>query len=119
MKTTLFKLVDGQVEPEVCEVPVWAAPDENGQTAAEVQNSPKLSITFYRIPVGCVVPIHAGPHYTVCQIVSGQGKLALPSSRELEFVGPELFLFEAGALHGWQDVVEDLLLTVCEVKDAS
>ena len=82
-----------------------------------MRNFPNLSTIIYRIPVGCKIPIHAGSHYTLCQIVSGQGKLVLPSGQGLEFAGPELFIFEPGALHGWQDVVEETLLTVCEVKD--
>jgi hypothetical protein len=34
----------------------------------------------------------------------------------MDYCGPELYIFEPGALHGWSDVVEDTLLTVCEVK---
>ena len=117
MRTTVFKLVDGQVEPEVCEVPPWADADEFGQVAAEMHHSPNGTTVLYRIPAGCTVPIHAGPNYALCQIISGRGKLVLPSGQELDYQGPELFTFEPGALHGWRDVVEDTLLTVCEVKD--
>lgn len=117
MRTTVFKLVDGQVEPEACEVPPWADADEFGQVAAEMHHSPNGTTVLYRIPAGCTVPIHAGPNYALCQIISGRGKLVLPSGQELDYQGPELFTFEPGALHGWRDVVEDTLLTVCEVKD--
>ena len=119
VRTTVFKVADSQVAPETCEVPAWGEPDENGQAAAVVQNLPDLAITLYRIPIGCTVPIHAGHCYASCQIVSGRGKLVLPSGEELQFVGPELFMFEAGALHGWKDIVEDTLLTVCELKHPS
>jgi quercetin dioxygenase-like cupin family protein len=71
---------------------------------------------LYRIPAGCSVPIHAGPGYALCQIITGRGKLVLPSDREIDYCAPELYIFEPGALHGWSDVVEDTLLTVCEVK---
>jgi hypothetical protein len=43
--------------------------------------------------------------------------LVIPSGQEFDYQGPELFVFEPGALHGWRDVVEDTLLSVCEVKD--
>jgi quercetin dioxygenase-like cupin family protein len=116
MRTTVFKLIDEKVEPEICEVPPWADADENGQISADMHKSPNGATTLYRIPAGREVPIHAGPNYALCQIVSGRGKLVLPSGQALEYVGPELFMFEPGALHGWRDVVEDTLLTVCEVK---
>ena len=70
---------------------------------------------MYRIPVGCSVPVHAGPNYAVCQIVSGRGKLLLPSGQDIDYQAPELYVFEPGALHGWHAVVEDTLLTVCDV----
>jgi quercetin dioxygenase-like cupin family protein len=116
MRTTVFKVVGGQVEAEVCEVPPWAAPDENGQIAAEMHHSLNGSTVLYRIPAGVTVPIHAGPNYALCQIISGRGTLMLPSGQEIAYEGPELFTFEPNALHGWRDVVEDTLLTVCEVK---
>ena len=42
--------------------------------------------------------------------------MVLPGGREVDYHGPEIFMFEPGALHGWHDVIEDTLLTVCEVK---
>lgn len=116
MRTTIFNLVDGHVEFEISEVSPWGDPDEFGQVAAELHRSPNGTSVLYRIPAGCTVPIHTGPGYALCQIISGQGKLVLPSGRQIDYHGPELFIFEPGALHGWRDVVEDTLLTVCEVK---
>jgi len=52
----------------------------------------------------------------MCQIMAGRGKLLIPSGEEIDYHGPELFLFEPGALHGWRHVTEDTLLTVCEVR---
>jgi quercetin dioxygenase-like cupin family protein len=117
VRATVFDVVDGKVESEVRETPPWADPDEFGQVAADMHHSPNGSTTLYRIPVGCSVPIHAGPSYAVCQIITGRGKLVIPSGQEFDYQGPELFVFEPGALHGWRDVVEDTLLSVCEVKD--
>lgn len=116
MRTTTFKPVGGRVERQTSEVPVWDEPDENGQIVASVQNSSDFAITLYLIPAGCTIPVHAGPYYTLCQIVAGRGTLTLPGGEGLHFAGPEVFMFEAGALHGWNDIVEDTLLTVCEVK---
>jgi quercetin dioxygenase-like cupin family protein len=117
VRATVFDVVDGKVEFEVRETPPWADPDEFGQVAADMHHSPNGSTTLYRIPVGCSVPIHAGPNYAVRQIITGRGKLVIPSGQEFDYQGPELFVFEPGALHGWRDVVEDTLLSVCEVKD--
>lgn len=116
MRTTIFSVVDGQVESRVSAVPPWAEPDEFGQVAAELHRSPNCTSTLYRIPAGCSVPIHSGPGFALCQIVSGRGKLVLPNGDAVDYHGPELFLLEPGALHGWHDVVEDTLLAVCEVK---
>ena len=116
MRTTIFSVVDGQVEFQTTDVPPWADPDEFGQVAAELHRSPNSTSTLYRIPIGCSVPIHSGPGYALCQIVRGRGKLVLPSGEAIDYHGPELYLLEPGALHGWRDVVEDTLLTVCEVR---
>ena len=116
MRTTIFNLVDGHVEFQSSEVPPWSDADEFGQSAAELHRSSNGTSVLYRIPVGCSVPIHAGPGYALCQIITGRGKLVLPGDREIAYCGPELYIIEPGALHGWSDVVEDTLLTVCEVK---
>lgn len=116
VRTTIFKLVDGHVAFEGSAVPDWAEPDEFGQTAAELHRSPNGTSMLYRLPVGCSVPIHAGPNYDYCQIVTGRGTLILPGGREIDYYGPELFIFEPGALHGWAGVVEETLLSVCHVK---
>jgi hypothetical protein len=74
VQTTVFSLVDGQVEPEICEVPPWADPDEFGQVAAELNHSPNGTTVPYRIPAGRTVPIHAGPNFALCQIISAGGR---------------------------------------------
>jgi quercetin dioxygenase-like cupin family protein len=116
VRTTVFNLVEGRVEPKSSEVPPWATPDEFGQAAAEVFRSANGTSVLYSIPVGCTVPIHAGSNYAFCQIVAGRGKLVLPGDLEIEYSAPELFIFEPGALHGWADVSEDTLLSVTDVK---
>ena len=73
--------------------------------------------TLYRIPAGCSVPIHSGPGYAaMCRLLPAAGSWFSPGGREVDYHGPEIFMFEPGALHGWHDVIEDTLLTVCEVK---
>jgi quercetin dioxygenase-like cupin family protein len=116
VRTTIFTLTDGKVEFQMSSVPPWAEPDEFGQVAAELHRSPNGASTLYRIPAGCSVPIHSGPGYALCQIMAGRGKLLIPSGEEIDYHGPELFIFEPGALHGWRHVTEDTLLTVCEVR---
>jgi len=116
VRTTVVSAVDGQVEFRSSEVPHWEEPDQNGQVAAQVHRSANGYTTLYRIPVGCTVPIHAGPNFAHCQVVAGRGRLVLPGDRAIEYKAPELFIFEPGGLHGWTEVVEDTLLSVCEVK---
>ncbi len=116
MRTTVFNVVDGRVEFQSSEVPPWAEPDKFGQVAAEIYRSPNGASVLYHIPVGCNVPIHSGPNYAFCQIVTGRGKLTLPGDRELDYSAPELYILEPGALHGWSDVVEDTLLSVSDVE---
>jgi hypothetical protein len=38
------------------------------------------------------------------------------SDQEIDYRRPELYVFEADTLHGWSDVVEDMLLPVCQAK---
>ena len=119
MRTTIFNLDDGRVEFQQSEVPPWGDADEFGGTAAELYSSPNGTGFLHRIPAGTSVPIHTGPDYAFCQIVTGRGKLVLPSGEEGDYEGPELYIFEPGTLHGWRDVVEDTLLLVCQVKGAA
>jgi quercetin dioxygenase-like cupin family protein len=116
MQTTIFTVDDGNVEFSGSAAPPWAAPDQFGQAAAELHRSPNAVSTLYSIPAGCTVPVHSGPGYAFCQIVTGRGKLVLPGGREVAYRAPELFILEPGALHGWSEVTEDTLLSVCEVN---
>jgi quercetin dioxygenase-like cupin family protein len=93
--------------------------DEFGGAVAELHHSPSGASLLHRIPAGTFVPIHTGPDYAYCQIVTGRGKLVLPSGQEINYHGPELYIFEPGTLHGWRDVVEDTLLSVCQARDKS
>ena len=85
MQTIVFNLVDGHVDSQVSEAPLWSEPDEFGQVAADLHRSPNSTTVQYRIPVGCTVPIHASANYAICQIMSGRGKLILPSGKEFEY----------------------------------
>jgi quercetin dioxygenase-like cupin family protein len=119
MQTTVFSQVDGHVQLQRSEVPPWGDTDEFGGVSAELYRSPNGTSSFHLIPAGTSVPIHSGPDYAFCHIVTGRGKLVLPSGEETDYHGPELYIFEPGTLHGWRDVVEDTLLSVCLVKPAS
>jgi quercetin dioxygenase-like cupin family protein len=116
MQTTVFSLADGRVKFQQSRVPSWSGLDEHGGTSAVVYRLPNATGNLHRIPAGTSVPIHTGPEHGFCQIVTGRGTLVLPSGEEIQYHGPELFIFEPGTLHGWKDVVEDTLLLVCQVK---
>jgi len=118
LRTTIFNLVNGRVEFQVSEVPPWGDTDEFGGAVADLHHMPNGACLLHRIPAGTSVPIHTGPDYGFCQIVTGRGKLVLPTGQEINYHGPELYFFEPGTLHGWRDVATDTLLSVCQVKDS-
>jgi quercetin dioxygenase-like cupin family protein len=106
------------VEFDLSAVPPWGDTDDYGGVSAVLYRSPNGISNLHRIPAGTSVPLHTGPEYAFCEIVTGRGKLILPSGEEIDYHGPELFIFEPGTLHGWKDVVEDTLLLVCLVTPA-
>ena len=93
VRTTVFNVVEGRIEPESSEAPPWAAPDEFGQAAAEIFRSPNGTSVLYSIPVGCTVPIHAGSNYAFCQIVAGRREIGPPGRPRDRIFSPRAFHF--------------------------
>ena len=121
MKTTIFELHEGSVEPSVTEAPDWRAMDEyDGQALERVRyvdllEPPRALVQLVEIAAGGSFAMHASADVAFCQIVQGRGKLGLPGGRELAYAAPELYVFTPGTLHDWHDVEEDTLLSVCLV----
>ena len=42
--------------------------------------------------------------------------MVLADGREFQYSAPELYVFAPGALHGWKDITEETVLSVCLVK---
>jgi hypothetical protein len=53
--------------------------------------------------------------FSVVNIVTGRGVLALPGDREIPFTAPHTFVFEPNTLHGWHDITEDTVLAICRI----
>ncbi len=73
-------------------------------------------VEVIELDVGARLPMHAGPHFATCQVVRGRGKLGLPAG-DVQFDGPAMFTFEAGADHSWHSIEEPTLLTTCVVTN--
>ena len=124
MKTTVFELHSGAVATNVREEPSWQPFEEYDGKALErvrVQDllePPGALVQLVEIAAGGSFAMHSSPDLAFCQIVRGRGKLGLPDGRELEYEGPELYVFQPGTLHDWHDVEEDTLLSVCLVRQS-
>ncbi len=82
---------------------------------AELLQTAGSAMQLVHIRAGGSFAMHTGPELAFCQIVHGRGKLGLEGGRELEYQGPELYIFAPGALHDWHGIEEDTLLAVCLV----
>ena len=124
MRRTVFEYRDGDVQVDPVERPDWNLLYEyDGKPLERVRDVdvlevPHASMQLVEIEAGGSFAMHSSPHVAFCQIVRGRGKLGLPGGRELEYTGPELYVFLAGTLHDWHDVEEDTLLSVCIVRAA-
>ena len=122
MRTTIFELRDGAVEPRVSERPDWRPLTEyDGQPLARVSAVDLLEPTgalvqLVEIAAGGSFAMHSSPDVAFCQVVRGRGRLGLPGGRELQYAGPELYVFLPGTLHDWHAIEEDTLLSVCLVR---
>jgi quercetin dioxygenase-like cupin family protein len=121
MRTTIFSVRGDDVAADVNEAPNWE-PFERFEDKplervglVEVASPPGARVQLVEIRAGGRFAMHSSPEVAFCQIVRGRGKLGLPGGRELNYEGPELFLFQPGTLHDWHGVTEDTLLAVCLV----
>lgn len=121
MRTTIFRLDEGRVAPEVEETPSWKPYAEydgkslTGVNLVRLKNLPGAELQLVEIAAGGSFVMHSSPDIAFCQVVRGRGKLGLPD-RELQYEGPELYVFLPDTLHDWHDIEEDTLLSVCLVK---
>jgi quercetin dioxygenase-like cupin family protein len=124
MRTTVFELSSEGVEADVDEEPRWEPFEEfDGNPLEQVRvhdvvEVPGALIQLVEIAAGGSFAMHSSPDVAFCQIVHGRGKLGLPDGRRLDYEGPELYVFQPGALHDWHDVGEDTLLSVCLVRQS-
>jgi quercetin dioxygenase-like cupin family protein len=124
MKTTVFELRADAVATDVREEPSWQPFEEyDGKTLERVRVQDLLEprgalVQLVEIAAGGRFAMHSSPEVAFCQIVRGRGKLGLPDGRELDYEGPELYVFQPGTLHDWHDVEEDTLLSVCLVRQS-
>lgn len=122
MRTTVFELHAGAVVTDLREKPDWQPFEEfDGKPLAGVRvqdlvEPPYALVQLVEIAAGGNFAMHSSPDVAFCQIVRGRGKLGLPDGRELDYEGPELYVFLPGTLHDWHDVEEDTLLSVCLVR---
>ncbi len=122
MRTTFFDLagdeivVDARATPAWHEVPESQQQDVTAGQAAETREFPEFLVVMHRLPVGSKFPVHSGPYYSFCQLTSGRGTMVLADGREFQYSAPELYVFAPGALHGWKDITEETVLSVCLVK---
>jgi quercetin dioxygenase-like cupin family protein len=124
MRTTIFRLESGEVVPEARERPHWQPFDEfDGKTLERVRvqdlaEPPGALMQLVQIAAGGSFAMHSSPDVAFCQVVRGRGKLGLPDGTELDYEGPELYVFLPDTLHDWHDVDEDTLLSVCLVRQS-
>jgi quercetin dioxygenase-like cupin family protein len=124
MRTTVFELHSGTVITDVRDEPDWQPLEEyEGQPLKRVRvqdliEPPNALVQLVEVAAGGSFAMHSSPDVAFCQIVHGRGKLGLPDGRELDYEGPELYVFLAGTLHDWHDVAENTLLSVCLVRQS-
>ena len=124
MRTTIFELQDGGVEPRVIGTPAWQTLDEyEGEPLERVRVFDVVEprgalVQLVEIAAGGSFAMHSSPDVAFCQVVRGRGRLGLPDGRELAYEGPELYVFLPRTLHDWHAIEEDTLLSVCLVRQA-
>ena len=124
MRTTIFELQDGDVEPRVIGTPAWQTLDEyEGEPLERVRVFDVVEprgalVQLVEIAAGGSFAMHSSPDVAFCQVVRGRGRLGLPDGRELAYEGPELYVFLPRTLHDWHAIEEDTLLSVCLVRQA-
>lgn len=122
MRTTIFRLDGERVRHHVSDTPEWKPFEEyEGEPLDQVRLSeflqvPGAEFQLVEIAAGGHFVMHSSPDVAFCQVVRGRGKLGLPGGTELDYRGPELYVFLPHTLHDWHDIEEDTLLSVCLVQ---
>lgn len=122
MRVTTFTVSGGDVHTLTEEHPVWKPFEEYDRQSlkdvrlVEISRVPRAEFQLVEIKTGGNFVMHTSPDLAFCQIIRGRGKLGLPDDKEVEFRGPELYIFHPGSYHDWHDIEEDTLLSVCLVK---
>ena len=123
MRTTIFRIDGDRVVPDVEEKPPWQPFTEyDGKPLDRVRLVELLTVSgaelqLVEIAAGGSFVMHSSPDVAFCQVVRGRGKLGLPDGRELDYQGPELYVFLPDTLHDWHNIEEDTLLSVCLVTN--
>jgi quercetin dioxygenase-like cupin family protein len=122
LRTTSFTAGADGVVAAVTDRPAWQpleVYDEKplqGVRLFEIDEVAGAEFQMVEITAGGHFAMHTSPDVAFCQIVRGRGKLGLPDDREVEYRGPELYIFHPGSLHDWHDIEEDTLLSVCLIR---
>ncbi|MGH2787789.1 MAG: AraC family ligand binding domain-containing protein [Actinomycetota bacterium] len=122
MRTTSFAVGADGVVAAVIDRPAWQqfeVYDEKplrGVRLFEIDEVSGAEFQMVEIAAGGHFAMHTSPDVAFCQIVRGRGKLGMPDDREVEYRGPELYIFHPGSLHDWHDIEEDTLLSVCLIR---
>lgn len=121
MRTTVFRL---GVVPDVEQTPRWVPFEEYAGKAldrvsrVDLVEVPGGQIQLVEIKAGGAFAMHSSSDVAFCQVVRGRGRLGLPDGTDLDYAGPELYVFLPDTEHGWHTIAEDTLLSVCLVKQS-
>jgi quercetin dioxygenase-like cupin family protein len=120
VKATIFSLREGKLVAKVSEAPALPFEEFDGKpldrvTRVDLHSSGGVEMQFVEIKAGGNFAMHSSPATAFCQIVRGRGKLGLPDGTELDYAGPELYVFLPNTLHDWHNIEEDTQLSVCLV----
>jgi quercetin dioxygenase-like cupin family protein len=125
LRTTTFTAEGDRVEAFVADQPGWRPFEEfagkplRSVKLFEIAEMPGAEFQMVEIASGGHFAMHTSPDVAFCQVIRGRGKLVLPEDRELDYSGPELYIFHPGSFHEWRDIEEDTLLSVCLVKHSA
>jgi quercetin dioxygenase-like cupin family protein len=122
MRVTTFTVAADVVQASVDERPEWQTFEQyegkplRDVNLVEISRVDGAEFQLVEIKAGGNFVMHTSPDVAFCQIIRGRGKLGLPGERELDYEGPELYIFHPGSHHDWHDITEGTLLSVCLVK---
>jgi quercetin dioxygenase-like cupin family protein len=124
LRTTSFAASADGVVAAVTDRPAWQQFEVfdgkplQGVRLFEIDEVLGAQFQMVEIAAGGHFAMHTSPDVAFCQIVRGRGRLGMPDDREVEYRGPELYIFHPGSLHDWHDIEEDTLLSVCLIRQA-